>query len=110
MTLKNWMLIVPGALLASAVPAQAVDLRSAVQAALQSNPEIRQAVHNREATMEELNQARGQWHPRIDLRASAGLRELRNPSRRRIGLGDELLKPVETELVLDQLLVDAGGR
>lgn len=110
MTLKTWMVIVPGVMLASAVPAHAVDLRSAVQSALQSNPEIRQAVHNREATMEELNQARGQWHPRIDLRASAGLRELRNPSRRRIGLGDELLKPVEGELVLDQLLVDAGGR
>ena len=110
MTLKNWMLIVPGALLVSAAPAYAVDLRSAVQSALQSNPEIRQAVHNREATMEELNQARGLWHPRVDLRASAGLRELRNPSRRRIGLGDELLKPVEGELVLDQLLVDAGGR
>jgi adhesin transport system outer membrane protein len=110
MTLKHWTLIVPGALLLSAAPAHAVDLRSAVQSALQSNPEIRQAVHNREATMEELNQARGLWHPRVDLRASAGLRELRNPSRRRIGLGDELLKPVEGELVVDQLLVDAGGR
>jgi len=110
MTLKHWTILVPGALIACAVPAQAVDLRSAVQSALQSNPEIRQAVHNREATMEELNQARGLWHPRVDLRAAAGVRELRNPSRRRIGLGDELLKPVEGELVVDQLLVDAGGR
>lgn len=110
MTLKHWTLMVPGALLFAASPAYAVDLRSAVQSALQSNPEIRQAVHNREATAEELNQARGQWHPRVDLRAAAGLRELRNPSRRRIGLGDELLRPVEGELVLDQLLVDAGGR
>jgi adhesin transport system outer membrane protein len=107
---KHWTLLVPGALLLAAGPAHAVDLRSAVQSALQSNPEIREAVHNREATLEELNQARGQWHPRVDLRASAGLRELRNPSRRRIGLGDELLKPVEGELVIDQLLVDAGGR
>ena len=110
MTLKHWTLIVPGALLACAVPAHAIDLRAAVQAALQSNPEIRQAVHNREATMEELNQARGLWHPRVDLRTSAGLRELRNPSRRRIGLGDELLRPVDAELVIDQLLVDSGGR
>lgn len=110
MTVKHWTLIVPGALLACAVPAHAVDLRSAVQAALQSNPEIRQAVHNREATMEELNQARGLWHPRVDVRASAGLRNLRNPSRRRIGLDDELLKPVEGELVVDQLLLDSGGR
>jgi adhesin transport system outer membrane protein len=104
------MLLVPGALLMSAVPAQAVDLREAVQAALTSNPEIRQAVHNKEATAEELNQAKGLWRPRIDLRMAAGLRELRNPSRRRIGLADEVLKPVEAELVFDQLLLDAGGR
>ncbi len=110
MTIKHWTLIIPGTLLLCGVPASAVDLREAVQAALQSNPEIRQAVHNREATHEELNQARGLYRPRVDLRLSAGLRELRNPTRRNIGLGTELLKPVEGELVLDQLLIDAGGR
>lgn len=107
---SHWMYLLPGALVLSASPALAVDLRSAVQTALNSNPEIRQAVHNKEATWDELDQARGLWMPRVDLRLSAGLRKLRNPTRRAIGLDDELLKPVEGELVVDQLLLDSGGR
>lgn len=110
MTAKHLMILMPGALLLSAAPATAVDLREAVQTALNSNPEIRQAVHNKEATYEELEQARGQFRPRLDLRLSAGLRNLRNPTRRSIGLADDVLKPVEGELVVDQLLLDAGGR
>ncbi len=110
MTAKHLMILLPGALLLSAAPAFAVDLREAVQTALNSNPEIRQAVHNKEATYEELEQARGQYRPRLDLRLSAGLRNLRNPTRRSIGLADDVLKPVEAELVADQLLLDAGGR
>ena len=47
---KHWTLIIPGALFLSASPAAAIELRDAVQAALQTNPEIRQAVHNKEAT------------------------------------------------------------
>ena len=39
---KHWTMIVPGAVLLCASPAFAVDLREAVQAALNSNPEIRQ--------------------------------------------------------------------
>ena len=50
---KHWTLIVPGALLLSASPAFAVELREAVQAALNTNPDIRQAIHNKEATREE---------------------------------------------------------
>ena len=106
----HWMISLPGVLLLGAAPAYAVDLREAVQTALNSNPEIRQAVHNKEATSEELEQAKGQWRPRLDLRLSAGLRKLRNPTRRSIGHADELLKPLEGELVVDQLLLDAGGR
>ena len=106
----HWMISLPGALMLGAAPAYAVDLREAVQTALNSNPEIRQAVHNKEATFEELEQAKGQWRPRLDLRLSAGLRKLRNPTRRNIGLADELLKPLEGELVVDQLLLDGGGR
>lgn len=107
---KHWLFLVPGALLLSVAPAHGVELRDAVQAALSSNPEIREAVHNKEATAEELNQAKGAWRPRVDLRLAAGVRELRNPSRRRIGLADEVLKPIEAELVFDQLLIDNGGR
>lgn len=105
---KHW--IVPGALLMSASPAWAVDLREAVQAALNSNPEIRQAVSNKQATREERRQAQGAWYPRLSVETSAGVREYRNPSRRAIGLSDHTLYPVEFGLVADELLFDSGGR
>jgi hypothetical protein len=41
---KHWTMIVPGAVLLCASPAFGVELRDAVQAALNTNPEIRQAV------------------------------------------------------------------
>ena len=49
----SWMLTIPGALILSASPAWGVDLREAVQSALATNPEIRQAVSNRAATEED---------------------------------------------------------
>jgi len=107
---NSWMMGVPGALLLCATPAWAVDLRQAVQAALNSNPEIRQAVHNKEATRAERRQAEGLWYPRVSVEASGGIRQLKNPSRRRIGLDDNTLYPVEGDLTVDQLLFDSGGR
>jgi outer membrane protein, adhesin transport system len=107
---KHWTMIVPGAVLLCAVPAMATDLREAVQAALNTNPEIRQAIHNKEATRTERKQAQGLYYPRVSVETSAGIRELKNPSRRRIGLDDNTLYPVEGDLVLDQLLWDMGGR
>ena len=106
---KHWTLI-PGALLLCAAPAAAVELRDAVQAALQTNPEIRQAVHNKEATLREREQAQGLWLPRISVEASAGIRQLKNPTRRNIGIADETLWPLEAQAVADQLLFDMGGR
>ena len=107
---KHWTMIVPGAVLLCTSPAYAVELRDAVQAALSTNPEIRQAVANREATREERVQAQGLWHPRISVEGSAGVRNLRNPTRRNIGIADETLWPIEGELIVDQLLFDSGGR
>jgi adhesin transport system outer membrane protein len=107
---KHWTMIVPGAVLLCTTPAYAVDLRDAVQAALSTNPEIRQAVANTEATREERVQAQGLWYPRVSVEGSAGVRSLRNPTRRNIGIADETLWPIEGELILDQLLFDSGGR
>ncbi|HET9427440.1 MAG TPA: TolC family protein, partial [Allosphingosinicella sp.] len=107
---KHWFLIVPGALMAAATPAGAIELREAVQAALNTNPEIRQAVSNKQATREERRQAEGLWLPRISVEASAGVRSLRNPTRRSIGIADETLWPVEGSITADQLLFDMGGR
>jgi len=106
---KQWMLI-PGALLLCATPATAIELRDAVQAALNTNPEIRQAVHNTEATRHEREQAEGLWYPRISVEASAGVRHLDNPTRREVGLDDNTLWPVEASVTADELLFDMGGR
>ena len=107
---KQWMLLAAGALIVSATPALATDLREAVQSALNTNPDIRQAISNKEATRAERRQAEGLWLPRISVEGSAGVRRLSNPSRRRIGFGDDTLWPLEGSLVADQLLFDMGGR
>jgi outer membrane protein, adhesin transport system len=110
MNKKHWTMIVPGAVLLCATPAYGIELRDAVQAALNTNPEIRQAVANRQATMEERVQGQGLWYPRVSVEGSAGVRELRNPTRRALGIADNTLWPVEGSLIADQLLFDTGGR
>ena len=107
---KHWTLMIPGALLLCATPAAAIELRDAVQAALQTNPEIRQAIHNKEATLREREQAEGLWLPRISVEASAGVRQLKNPTRRDLGIAGSTLYPLEASVTADQLLVDMGGR
>ena len=66
---KHWTLTIPGALLLCATPAAGIELRDAVQAALQTNPEIRQAIHNKDATQKERRQAEGLWYPRVSVEA-----------------------------------------
>src|SRR3954462_14199996 len=110
MNKKHWTMVVPGAVLLCASPAFGVELRDAVQAALNTNPQIRQAVANRLATQEERVQATGLWYPRISVEGSAGVRNLRNPTRRSIGIADQTLWPIEGDLILDQLVYDSGGR
>jgi adhesin transport system outer membrane protein len=106
---KHWMMI-PGALLLCATPATAIELRDAVQAALQTNPEIRQAIHNTEATRHEREQAEGLWLPRVSVETSAGVRQLKNPTRRNLGIASDTLWPLEASVTADQLLFDMGGR
>ena len=110
MTKTHWTMIVPGAVLLSATPAFGVELRDAVQSALTTNPEIRQAVSNRAATEEERVQGQGLYYPRISVEGSAGVRSLRNPTRRSIGIADQTLWPIEGDLIVDQLVYDSGGR
>jgi adhesin transport system outer membrane protein len=103
-------MIVPGAVLLCTSPAYAIELRDAVQAAMNNNPDIRQAVANRYATQEERVQSQGLYYPRVSVEGSAGIRSLRNPTRRSIGIADQTLYPIEGELIVDQLLVNSGGR
>jgi adhesin transport system outer membrane protein len=110
MTKKHWTIIVPASVLLCASPAFSVPLRDAIQSALNTNPEIRQAVANRAATQEERVQGQGAYYPRISVEGSAGVRDLRNPTRRSLGIASHTLYPVEGDLIVDQLLFDSGGR
>ncbi len=107
---KHWLLTIPGVLLLAASPAAAIELKDAVQAALNTNPEIRQAVANKNATQFERRQAEGLWLPRISVEASAGVRQLKNPTRRAIGIAGQTLYPLEASVTADELLFDMGGR
>ena len=110
MTRKHWTIVVPGALLLCGTPAFGVELRDAVQSALNTNPQIRQAVSNRQATNEERVQGEGLWYPRISVEGSAGVESLHNPTRKDLGIADHTLWPIEGDLIVDQLVYDSGGR
>jgi outer membrane protein, adhesin transport system len=71
--------------------AQALTLEQAVSVALDSNPEIGQAVENREAIEFELRQARGLYLPRVDALGSVGQRRLDSPGRRLAGIDNQTL-------------------
>lgn len=92
------------------VSASALTLKEAMAVTLESNPEIGQALENREATEFELRQARGLYLPSIDLEAGAGIQSLDNASRRLGGLDDDPLYPADVGLSITQKLLDGGGR
>ncbi len=90
--------------------AHALTLRESLLTALESNPEIGQAVENREATEFELRQARGLYLPSVDLETSTGVRRLDNSGRRTSGIEDDELYPNDVGLFVTQKLFDSGGR
>ena len=90
--------------------ATAADLREAMQTAVSTNPDIGQAVENREAVEFELRQARGLYLPSIDLETSVGVNNLDSPSRRASGIDGDDLYPSEAGLTITQKLFDGGGR
>lgn len=89
--------------------AQAIDLREAVQTAIATNPEIRQAVSNREAIDFERKQAQGLYGPRFSVETSAGVRRLENATRRNLGIADDTLYPLEADFIAEQTLLDFGS-
>jgi adhesin transport system outer membrane protein len=95
---------------AGSSPALALDLTEAVAVAIQSNPQINQAVQNKEAIEFERKQAQGLYLPRISVEGSAGVRQTDSPTRRLLGTDDDVLYPVEGELVAEQTLFDSGAR
>jgi adhesin transport system outer membrane protein len=108
------MLLTTAALMLAASAHQARgeggDLVSAVQAALNTNPEINQAVRNREAIDFERKQAQGQFLPRISVEGSAGVRRLQNDTRRSLNIANDTLYPLEAGVRAQQILFDGGSR
>jgi adhesin transport system outer membrane protein len=101
----------PGAFILSVIAAgqaQAVDLREAVQNAVNTNPEINQAVRNKEAIEFERKQAQGLYGPRVSVEASAGVRRLENRTRRALNIADDTLYPLEADLLVEQNIYDFG--
>lgn len=92
------------------VSANALSLREAVSVTLESNPQIGQAVQNREAIEFELRQARGLYLPSVDLESSVGVRGLDNPTRRIGKIEDDELYPSDVGISITQKLFDGGAR
>lgn len=103
-------LFLSGAALLAPVSANAMNLHDAVQIALESNPQIGQAIQNHDATGFELRQAMGLYAPRVDLEASTGIQMLNNPSRRSLGIDDNALFPTQVGVVASFDLYDGGFR
>jgi len=90
--------------------AQALSLRDAVRTAIETNPEIGQAIANREATEWELQQALALYGPRLDLEASVGAQLSNTPSRRAAGIENDPLYPAQVGLTATWDILDGGFR
>lgn len=96
---------VPGAL-----RSERIELKTAVETAMQTHPEINQAAENKTAIEFEREQAQGQFMPRISVEGSIGIRRLENATRRSLGIANKELYPMEAGLRLEQMLFDGGSR
>ena len=100
-------MLIAGYGLASSSSAHAMTLVEAVQIAVSSNPEIGEAISNREAIEFELEQGRGLFRPKVDLEARIGgekrWREVPGPGQ---DSSKGWLNNREASLVVKQLLFD----
>ena len=90
--------------------ARAMTLFEAVQFALEANPDIGQAIANREAIEFELKQAKGLWLPQVDLEARFGAQDYESPNLAQIGGVGGTLPRREANIVMQQLLFDGFNR
>jgi outer membrane protein, adhesin transport system len=96
---------VPGAL-----RSEQIELKTAVETAMQTHPEINQAVENKTAIEFEREQAQGMFLPRVSVEGSVGIRRLENATRKSLGIANEELYPMEAGLRVEQILFDGGSR
>lgn len=90
--------------------AEKIELKAAVEAAMQTHPEINQAAENKTAIEFEREQAQGQYYPQISVEGSAGVRRLENATRRSLNIADQELYPIEAGLRFQQIVFDGGAR
>jgi len=89
---------------------EVISLNEAVVVAMSSNPNIAQAQYNTEAIQFERRQAQGLFAPRVDVETSAGIRYLRNPTRRALGISNKELYPLEAQVRGEWVVLDFGRR
>lgn len=92
-----------------AEPGFAMSMKDAVARAVRTNPEISEAIANRQSIEFELEQGRGLYRPRVDLEGSIG-GEIRNSATTRANDDeDHLFLRREASIVVRQTLYDGGG-
>lgn len=96
---------VPGAL-----RSERIELKTAVETAVQTHPEINQAVENKTAIEFEREQAQGMFLPKVSVEGSVGMRRLENATRKSLGIANDELYPMEAGLRVEQILFDGGSR
>lgn len=94
----------------TSVRSERIELKTAVETAMQTHPEINQAAENKTAIEFEREQAQGLFLPRISVEGSIGIRRLENATRRSLGIANSELYPIEGGLRLEQVLFDGGSR
>lgn len=96
--------------LPSQLRSERIELKTAVETAMQTNPEINQAVENKAAIEFEREQAQGMFLPRVSVEGSVGIRRLENATRKSLGIASQELYPLEAGLRIEQILFDGGSR
>jgi len=103
---KRFFSLAAGLFLLSVMPTWSITLEDAIRIAVESNPNIGQAVANREAIEFELRQGRGLFLPRVDLETRYG-GEIRDSSTTRANNDqNHLFARREVSVVVRQLLFD----
>jgi outer membrane protein, adhesin transport system len=96
-----------GVWLASAT-ASAMTLQQAIETAVRENPDILEAISNREGVEFELEQALGLRRPRVDFEASIGGELRDSPTTRSANNDDKLFLRKQASLVVRQNIYDGG--
>lgn len=90
--------------------ANAISLKAAIKIALEANPEIGEAIANREAIEFELKQARGLYLPSVDVETRYGVQNFSSPATRDSGTAHDGRDRREARGTLTQRVFDGFNR